>query len=137
MLATSAFMMRRTSSTMVCSAGANSGRELVEVSNGTVMKSSMEATRDQKLILFNRIFYAEIGPWSSSYTPSSAKACAARARPGKWSPDYCSHCALNAGEGARAPGIWRHYHSGEFLGKAAQIDRHLPFGLPVIAFLSL
>jgi len=25
----------------------------------------MEATRDQKLILFNRIFYAQIRPWSS------------------------------------------------------------------------
>ena len=67
MLATSAFVMRRTSSTIVCSAGANSGRELVEVSDGAVIKSSMWATRDQKVILFNRIFYAEIEPWSSQW----------------------------------------------------------------------
>src|SRR2546422_10207501 len=56
-------------------------------------------------------------------TPSSANACAARASPKKTeAPDYCSRCALNAGEGARAPSISPHYHSASFWAKPAVAD---------------
>src|SRR5215475_13970625 len=94
MLATSAFIMRRTSPTIVCNAGANSGREFFEVaSENEVIKSFSWRLCDQKIESSNDFFSTRKSGLGQGYQRSLINAKSSCASLGAPRIEVCGNVA--------------------------------------------